>query len=101
MTPLADSTDKLSCPQCKKDYDVVDGIPVFAQNREHYYGFIPKEVITHMLRESPRKGWDEALLEQLRERPQLLRPLFRRAFDETRGAGKFLLSLTPQSRLLD
>jgi ubiquinone/menaquinone biosynthesis C-methylase UbiE/aminoglycoside phosphotransferase (APT) family kinase protein len=79
----------------------VDGIPVFARDREHYYGFIPKDAIEQVLAGNTREGWDEAVGELLQARPRLLQKLSRRAFDESRAVGKFLLSLNEQSRVLD
>jgi ubiquinone/menaquinone biosynthesis C-methylase UbiE/aminoglycoside phosphotransferase (APT) family kinase protein len=101
LTALVNGAETLFCAGCEKSYAKVDGIPVFAQNRAHYYGFIPKDVVVRVLNESAVKGWDDAVRDLLCDTPQLLPRLSRRAFDEARAVGKFLLALPPQSRILD
>lgn len=98
---LDENTGALHCRQCEKSFEMVDGIPVFTRNREQYFTFVAKEVVEKVLSETVTRGWDETMREVHRDYPEAMHTLFRRTSDEARGAGKFLLSLGPQSRVLD
>jgi SAM-dependent methyltransferase len=98
---LTDKTDALCCTQCEKCYEKVDDIPVFARNREEYWGWVSREAVARVLAQRKQSGWDAAMGELVSERPKLLRQVLRRTSDEARAAGQFLLSLDSESRVLD
>jgi ubiquinone/menaquinone biosynthesis C-methylase UbiE/thiamine kinase-like enzyme len=101
LTALPCGEAALHCSGCQSRYEYVEGVPDFARNREHYYGFIPKDAIEQVLSARVHKGWREAISELLHARPRMQQKLSRRAFDEARAVGKYLLNLNSSSRVLD
>lgn len=98
---LEDGPSELTCSSCAKRYEKVDGIPVFALRRENHWGWIPREVVERVRRESAFRDWDDVVRDVVADSPELLPHIVRRSADEARASGQLLLSLTPQSRVLD
>ena len=99
---LRDEPAALFCAACERRYEKVDGtIPVFAENHQNHWGWVPRETVARVVREKAVKTWDEIMRDVLSESPGLMHQIVRRSTDEARAAGKFLLSLSPQSRVLD
>jgi SAM-dependent methyltransferase len=101
LSALIDEPARLHCARCDRSFAKVDGIPVFAEKYEDHWGWLPKSAIDRVLSERTRRGWDHAVRDLVGEEPELLRHILRRSAAEARAAGTFLLSLTPQSRVLD
>jgi SAM-dependent methyltransferase len=98
---LKDGPADVVCSRCAKRYEKVDGIPVFALKRENYWGWIPRDVVERVRDQSAVGDWDETMRAVVADAPGVLPHILRRSTDEARAAGKLLLSLTPQSRVLD
>ena len=99
---LHDESAVLFCTVCEKRYEKIDGIiPAFAENHQNHWGWVPRETVARVVRDKAVKSWDEIMRDVLSESPGLMRQIVRRSTDEARAVGKFLLSLSPQSRVLD
>ncbi len=53
----------LSCADCKKEYPVLEDVPVFSRSRDAYYGEVSREVAREIIVRSTAVGWRRALLE--------------------------------------
>src|SRR5262249_51347554 len=88
------------CGSCHRSFDVVDGIPCFAQNRDYYYGEVSHEQTRKLLGWSRQMSWSEALSRLLAEVPYPSE-LLGYVVGEQRAGWWPLLSLRPAWRALD
>lgn len=94
---LLESPDALSCPRCRKQWPIVDGVPHFVTEFP-YWGEIPIEPMQEVNRRSMAGSWRKALLDS----PE---PAVRRAsqmiLNLERANWHLLADLPPRSRVLD
>ncbi len=92
----------VTCGQCRKVYRERDGIPLFAENKEFYYGELPQEKMALLIKEAAEKGWQPAFQELLKLLPEHKKAeISQYAMDGTRAAWKYLLDLKPGGKALD
>ncbi len=89
--PLSSVEDSLRCGACGQSYTVVDGIPVFTEDR--YWGKVPLAEMEEAVRVIDKEGW-EAFRERFEKRLDV-------AFDESRADWRFEVPLTGEWTVLD
>ena len=97
---LEESSGSLACASCHLSFEVLDGIPCFAQNRDYYYGEVNQEQTRKLFSWSREMPWSEALNRLLPEVPYPAELLSYVVSDQRAGWWP-LLSLRPAWRVLD
>lgn len=100
LSVLVESANKLDCPGCGKKYELIDGIPCLAQNRQYYYGEIPQKPMQELVEACRTQPWREALEGTLRVAPYPS-GLLLYAVGGNRAGWWPLLNLRRDSRVLD
>jgi SAM-dependent methyltransferase len=97
---IEESSGPLVCGSCRRSFEIVDGIPCFAENRDYYYGEVSHEQTQRLLGWSREMPWSQALsrlLPEVRYPSQLLGYIA----GEQRAGWWPLLGLRPAWRVLD
>lgn len=94
---LSPAEDKLICRVCRKDWPVVDGVPVFAQSFP-YWGEIPREPMLKVNALIQDRHWKTVLLES---EDASVRRAAEMILNVDRANWHWLIDLSPESRVLD
>jgi ubiquinone/menaquinone biosynthesis C-methylase UbiE len=101
LRPLNDGASAFHCPTCRRDWPVLDGIPLFGQPA--FWSKLSQDQTAALLARAPEIGFREALLQVLdsvADRRDRL-ATYEYATDPNRACGLFLCPLTPDSVVLD
>ena len=94
---LKQAQDKLLCEPCRKEWPVIDGIPVFVEGFP-YWGEIPREPMLKVNALIQEKYWKTVLLES---EDASVRRAAEMIVNVERANWHWLTDLGPQSRVLD
>ena len=97
--PLRGRAIVLTCPDCKRSFPVVSGIPSLANNQDYYYGGVTQSQMSELLRECKVSSWNHALDRLLDNVPEPT-VLLNCVLGARRAAWWPLLALHPGSRVL-
>lgn len=84
------------CSKCGQTWSLADGIPNFL-SEPIYWGELSQDEMKNLLQEARAKGWSNAM-QRLKSAGS---NLYRYATDEGRARWRFLMPITPESRILD
>jgi len=99
-TELKAEPTVLSCPGCRRTFEVIGGIPSFARNRDYYYGEISQAQMDRLISPVPGVGWEKAFRGVAAE---LKAPgyFIDYALKEGRAGWMYLLPIRTGTRVLD
>ncbi len=89
------------CENCKSSFEELNEIPIFAKNKDFYYGEIPEPQMDILLEETLNVGWEKAFSNLLCRQIDKKEMLLKYVLDEGRAAWKFLLNINSDSIILD
>ncbi len=94
---LSQNNNKIKCDFCIKEWDIVDGVPRFANN-EFYWGEISKEEASMLINVSKELSWRHGIEKVLKEKyPNI----YEYIINELRDEFRYILPLTNDSVVLD
>jgi len=95
--PLRHRAEELQCPECRKIWPIVNGVPHFIQDFP-YWGEIPLEPMLAVNQQAGKKSWKDALLGSSDLAVQQAAEMI---LNLERANWQWLLNLGPDSRVLD
>jgi SAM-dependent methyltransferase len=95
--PLYESAGALDCPQCKRSWPIINGIPHFVENFP-YWGEVSLERMQEVNRASQTGSWKAALLDSPHASVQQAAVMM---LNLDRANWHWLTNLPPNSRVLD
>jgi SAM-dependent methyltransferase len=102
LTLLDSFPAELRCSTCQLSFQIVNGIPIFAEHPESVYGTMPRLELEHLLHLCQERGWDRGVTAFLQAKSLGVADFWARYFTpESRAAGRLLLPANSKARVLD
>jgi SAM-dependent methyltransferase len=96
-TTLIHLNESLMCPACETHFPIREGIPSFARGN-FYWNEIPRPEMQKVIETAKTQGWQRAIYDVLNPAGSEVHAT---VGDERRADWKYLLPLSPESRVLD
>lgn len=96
-------TDRLKCPQCKRKYKIIDGIPYLIKTEDYYFDFnnIPPRLMRDLAKRTAQSGYENALECLFSSVRYNLEELKASILDKRQTFWKLLVSLPSQGTVLE